>query len=489
MPLLGYAELVTRLSLQVRKPEREACISSAVNRRVDTETQILFPPGVAVEDTLLGHLEFALRHEGVNLEVIEALYEVLPVEDLLVRLRSSSHGAHIRRAAFLWEWLGRPALEVPPLESGGYVDLFPKDEYVVAASPVRHPKFRVRDNAPGTADFCPVVRKSELPDGPGLEHLLAQAKNTLESLGDPELHRRAISYLYLSETRGSYAIEKESPTDKQERYLRLLQQAGAQDRVDEAWLVALQNATVKDVYSREASYRTRQNFLENTAGRITFLPPPPEELRRAMCGWEAFINNHDRCPHLLVKAACAAFGFVYLHPFMDGNGRLHRFLIHQVLAQSGPLFQGTALPISAVIEKHIPEYLAVLKAFSVPVTELWTYERGDGTPRILRSPGSRPYRFFNAARELHFLHRMLRLTVEEEIPRQIAWLLSFDQAWEILNRELDLPQKDLRSLIRMVNSEGRLSGHRRKQFAHLPEDVLDRIESVTREAWEAQHKN
>jgi Fic family protein len=35
----------------------------------------------------------------------------------------------------------------------------------------------------------------------------------------------------------------------------------------------------------------------------------------------------------LVAAAAVAFGFVYIHPFEDGNGRLHRWLIHHVRAR------------------------------------------------------------------------------------------------------------------------------------------------------------
>ncbi|WP_436245878.1 Fic family protein [Mesorhizobium amorphae] len=34
----------------------------------------------------------------------------------------------------------------------------------------------------------------------------------------------------------------------------------------------------------------------------------------------------------VVAAAIFAFGFVYIHPFEDGNGRIHRYLIHHVLA-------------------------------------------------------------------------------------------------------------------------------------------------------------
>jgi Fic family protein len=35
----------------------------------------------------------------------------------------------------------------------------------------------------------------------------------------------------------------------------------------------------------------------------------------------------------VLQAAATALGFVYIHPFQDGNGRLHRCLIHHVLAE------------------------------------------------------------------------------------------------------------------------------------------------------------
>jgi hypothetical protein len=61
---------------------------------VDSADRVLFPRGVAIEDTLVGRLEFALRHEGVNLEVIDALFEQLSPQDLLARLNAAPNGAH-----------------------------------------------------------------------------------------------------------------------------------------------------------------------------------------------------------------------------------------------------------------------------------------------------------------------------------------------------------------------------------------------------------
>jgi len=478
MTSIGYARLVTQFGLSVRPLRRPATVSRAVNRRVVADDRVLFPVGVAIEDTPLGHLEFALRHEGVNLEVIEAAFAHIPPANLVERLRATPNGEPIRRTCFLWEWLTGEALDVGVTPAGRYIDLFSAEEYVTAANPTRAPKYRVVDNALGTADFCPIVRRDALPTGPTLHALLAEARHAVEAVQGADLYDRAVQYLYLSETRGSFSIERETPSaDKQARFVELLRHAGEVSTVDEDWLAGLQNVIVRDAYSREASYRSRQNWLEDATGRVTFFPPPPDELRRAMQGWEAFVNDTTRCPDLLVKAACAAFGLVYLHPFMDGNGRLHRFMIHHILASA--LGQGLLIPVSAVILKHIPDYHAVLAGFSGPVTALWDYRRGDIEPSIIDSPGGRPYRFFEADREVRFLHDMILLAVREEIPNELAWLKGYDEAFARLDSELDLPRKDLSALIRMAQSQGgKLSVNRRRQYAHLPDAVLDRIEEV-----------
>lgn len=485
---IGYAHLIDILKLNVLPLAKPAFANTSVNRRVDSDTRILFPSGVSIENTLVGHLEFALRHEGVNLEVVDAAFEHLPPGDLIAGLRATPTGEHIRRACFLWEWLTGNELNAGVAVKGGYVDLFPEDVYYTAAQPTRAQNFRVRNNALGTPDFCPIVRRAAIPQDPPLPELLQEAQRTLDAVEDPELYRRALAYMYLSETRGSYAIESETPSsDKQERFVQILKRAGEPGNVTEEWLVKLQNVIVRDVYSQETSYRTKQNWLEDSSGHISFIPTPIEDLSRVMHGWEAFINNEERCTEVLVKAACAAFGFVYLHPFLDGNGRLHRFLIQHVLARSALMGPEIVIPVSSVIEQHIPAYHAVLTAFSRPVTALWNYHRGDVAPIIQRTPGSRSYRFFDADREVTFLHSMIKQAVQEEIPRELAWLQGYDLAFSRLNNELDLPQKDLSALIRMIQSnKGTLSANRRKQYHYLPEKVLKRIEEVVRQSFETR---
>jgi hypothetical protein len=485
MTAIGYEHLIRRFSLDVRPLQMPAVASPSVNRRVNAPNQILFPKSVAIEDSPVGHLEFALRHEGVNLEVIDAAFEHIAAHELVAALESAPNRATIRRACFLWEWLTGQSLSFTSVVNSGYVDLFPEDVYVTATKATNNQKFRVRDNSLGNADFCPIVRRAALHELPSLAEMMESAKRTLETLTDPILYQRAVDYLYLSETRSSYAIERETPSSvKQERFVQLLRRVGEATTVSEEWLVSLQNAIVRDVYSQEASYRVIQNWLEDSAGRVTFFPPAPQDLRRAMSGWEAFVNDATRCEHAVVKAACAAFGFVYLHPFLDGNGRLHRFLIQHVLAPSSPLPGGALVPVSAVILKSIPEYLSVLSGFSRPVTQLWRYQRADITPVVVHSPGSRAYRFIDATAEVAFLHQTIRRAVEDEMPQELAWLSGYDRAYRQLDAELDLPAKDLSALIRMIQSnKGSLSENRRKQYIHLPKQTLDRIEQVVREAF------
>jgi hypothetical protein len=493
---IGYQYLIESLSLEskVRRLEVPAFLNGSVNQKLRGRNGFWYPRKTAVEQTLVGHVEFALRNEGVNLEVLDAVFEHLPQAELVRRLSESPNSAFVRRACFFWEWLTGRELAVEKSPAGAYVDALPEADYFTADSAyaIRHPKFRVRNNLPGTSAFCPLVRRSALTGGPSLDELLDEATQTLEQVTDASLYERAVHYLYLSETRSSYGIEKEKPSgNKGERFVELLARAGEEERITEEWLVDLQNIIVRDVYAQEASYRTKQNWLEDGTGRITFFPPPPQSLPHVMEGWEAFINEHSdpgsyRCPNVLVRAACAAFGFVYLHPFLDGNGRIHRFLIHHVINGARRLKGGAIVPVSAVFLRGADKYLEVLNGFSRPTMRLWRYAPGEDAPHVTASPGGRPYRFFDATREVRFLHAMLIEAVRTELPRELHWLSGFDAAFEQLNDELNIPRSDLSALIRMVQSNnGKLSSNKRKAYKHLPDEIIARIEYVVCESFAA----
>jgi Fic family protein len=58
----------------------------------------------------------------------------------------------------------------------------------------------------------------------------------------------------------------------------------------------------------------------------------------------------------VLQAAATAFGFVYIHPLQDGNGRLLRCLIHHVLAETKFTPQGLVFPVSSFMLDRIEAY-------------------------------------------------------------------------------------------------------------------------------------
>lgn len=61
---------------------------------------------------------------------------------------------------------------------------------------------------------------------------------------------------------------------------------------------------------------------------VHYVAPPFAQAPHILDGLSTF-EAVTRGAEPLVRAAVIAFGFVYIHPMRDGNGRLHRFLIKQ----------------------------------------------------------------------------------------------------------------------------------------------------------------
>ena len=78
------------------------------------------------------------------------------------------------------------------------------------------------------------------------------------------------------------------------------------------------------------------------------VPPRPDDVPALMEGLQAFIEESADLNPVIV-AAVAAFGFVFIHPFEDGNGRTHRFMLHYFLSTRGVTPENFIFPVSATI--------------------------------------------------------------------------------------------------------------------------------------------
>ncbi len=75
------------------------------------------------------------------------------------------------------------------------------------------------------------------------------------------------------------------------------------------------------------NYKTRDNHIVNSQGKVVFEPPSYNETSRYMKELISYMNNPIDSINPLVKAAIIHSQFESIHPFEDGNGRVGRLLI------------------------------------------------------------------------------------------------------------------------------------------------------------------
>src|SRR5690606_1375373 len=112
----GYQWLIERYRLRAMPLTVSCRIESSIRGRTERDLGagrlFLFEPGYEPEASLSGQLQFALRYEGVNLQVLALLFEQAGERELNEWLTGTPASSYARRACFLYEWLTGRALPV-----------------------------------------------------------------------------------------------------------------------------------------------------------------------------------------------------------------------------------------------------------------------------------------------------------------------------------------------------------------------------------------
>lgn len=482
----GYAYLADKSNLRCLSLTTKAEMRAGVNKLIRLPGQLLVPPRmVPSADDVLGHLTFAVKHEGINLELLAQLLPSMDVAVLQRAVDKTPSSAVIRKLAWLWEEFTRRRLRYDKA-IGRYTELFDPAVYFTGEKRMI-PRWRVVYNGLGPLTYCPTVRRTGKLDEAAVLVTFESLKEQLSAL-PPLLRQRAAEWAYLSESRSSFEIEQEAPSgSKSERFMALLKGVEKFQTLNEEMLCHIQNLAVSSACVQASGWRTEQTWLAQagTAGVrcVTYVPPAPEWLDDLLAGFLGVVNAPEGSLNPLIAAGVVSFGFVFLHPFMDGNGRLSRFLIHQQLFRGDVLTQNTVLPVSAMMLEHEYEYLQALAAFSAPCRELWDVMQVGEAEYDFRFKGSlASYRYWDATAQCEFLFDMIREAVETYLPGEIRFLERYDRITRNLNERFDVVQKDMDVLVAAGISSGRVSANLRKKYRYkVPDGFFDALEAALQE--------
>jgi hypothetical protein len=485
----GWAALAQSLALRgpVRRPSCVAGQHVGGSHRQEGAWTVFdrrYWPGASFAD----HLTFALRHEDLDLLILKGVFAAAPRAKVEAFVRAAPTGIPARRAWYLYEILTGRTLDVDDAPSAAAIDLLDPEAYFTS-KPRLSRRHRVRDNLLGTGRFCPTIRRTQtLKEFLALD-LAAKARETVGRTG-PHLVARAASFMLLADSRASFEIEgQRPPRNRLERWGRAVLEAG-KNRLTLDEIIRLQRVLIEDTRFVHAGLRPDGVFL-GERGRFgdplpEFIGARPDNLADLMAGLvEANDRMRDDGVDPVLKAAATAFGFVYVHPFQDGNGRVHRCLIHHVLAERKFTPPGMVFPVSSVMLDRIDDYRAILQAHSSPLMPFIEWRpTPDRNVEVLNETADL-YRYFDSTGEAEFLYACVRRTVEQDLPREIDYLRRHDDAIRRIMDAVEMPDRVAENLVVFIRqNEGTLSKKRRQgEFKKLRAAEVTLIEGIVNDAF------
>ncbi len=458
----GYAALIQHYGLRTPLPPRLAALARRHHPGSTTDWLMLTPRHRPVPD-LAGHLAFAFKWEGLNFGVLAALFKNVSDREITNIILATPTGAFARRLWFLYEWLTSRTLDVPDPGKVRAVPVLDQDLQYGLETALPSSRHKVLDNLPGTPRFCPLVRRSAALRVAGAGRYGERAREVIGH-ARADLVARAAAFLLVKDSKSSFAIEGERASGgRATRWAQAIAQAGSRPLSLED-LERLQKVVIGDARFLHLGLRLSGGFV-GTHDRDTREPVPdhisaqPRDLADLVTGICEFDERAaPRGLDPVIAAASVGFGFVYTHPFEDGNGRLHRWLFHHVLARARYNPPGVVFPISSAIERRIEAYKTILESYSSQVLPLVDWRpTPDGNVEVLNDTADY-YRYFDATAHAEFLYGCVALTVEQDLPEEVAFLEAHDRFSLMVQQVVDMPARKV-ELLRgfLAQNLGRLS--------------------------------
>ncbi|MDR1275433.1 MAG: Fic family protein [Candidatus Accumulibacter sp.] len=501
---IGYRRLADRYGVSAVQAFRT---DSAIAKKRASEYENgyvheYYLPESRPADTLAGHLGFALKHEGVHLEFLSRLFEAIPAAELETWVAAEPTGRYARRAGFFYETLTGRRLNFPGVRAGNYVTAIDGDAYLTAPHPLKDTRWRVRDNLPGSRRYCPtVLRTDRVRDAEAYDCARRLAELELE-FGADILQRGAV-WLSVKESRASFAIEREDRhADRVQRFAAAIERYCGRfdDPLSESALSELQARILGPKATRLGLRRSPVFVGEADAMTevVHYIAPHWDDAPSLLSGLRDCARRTVGGSSL-ARAAFLSFGFVYIHPMSDGNGRISRFLVNDVLRRDGAVPEPFIVPVSASITRSASRrraYDRALERFSRPFmhkyADAWSFGPeqvgDDGVHFNFRfdayQDALHAWRYPDMTDHVEYLAEIVRVTLEEEMRDEAAYLRDHRLARERVKRVIECPDGEIDRIIRSVRENGgKISNKLRKETPALAdervaEEVVAAIRSV-----------
>ncbi|NQU64631.1 MAG: Fic family protein [SAR324 cluster bacterium] len=489
---VGYSELIRRYSLNAVPHWVDSNIIQKGGRKTVLDEWLkateFYPRGYWPGEGLGDQLTFALKYEGINLEILALLFQKVDEREIEHFIKQTATRIYSRKIWFLYEFLTGRMLNLEPTRTSNYANLLDGKAYYTA-KPVPEKRQKINNNLLGNRSFCPVIRRTGRLEAFEFARLDRQSLDLIKDYPE-ELMQRALTYLYTKETKSSFAIEKATPDQRRSaRFVELLKLANERDFFNKASLFELQQAIVDERFAN-SEYRLDQNYVGQTVSIgneiIHFVAPKPEDLDDLM---EGMFIAHERMTNSglnpVLIASVIAFGFVFMHPFDDGNGRIHRFLIHNVLARAGYTPEGVIFPISAVMLRKTRDYDRTLELFSKPLMPLVDFKLGDDGQMTVVNETALHYRYVDMTEIAESLFRFIQETLETELVQELEFIRHYDQAKRSLADVVEMPDRLIDLFIRFcLENACKMSKTKRKRFFNkLNDKEITKMEASVQEAF------
>lgn len=478
----GYAFIINTYKLPVPLPESILIFTNEKHFSDSNHSKRILlnkKPSIHLHE----NLTLALTYEGINLLVLKKLFEVLTLDTLIRTISTNKKGSLSRKLWFLYEWLMQKKLPIEDLPSNSALPLVDASLQFCINGGEESKRHGIINNLPGTPQFCPLIRKTPFLLSCITSNMSDQKSAIFKDVSKKILERSS-SYLLLKDTVASFTIEGEHGKDKRaQKWAEIIGQAGEHVlSLDE--FERLQKTVIENDRFITMGYRSQNGYIGSREPN-TFKPIPDhfsakhEDVRSLLKGLLICYKKmlfHNINPVLI--ASVIAFGFVFIHPFEDGNGRIHRYLIHHIFAKTGFAKHNVVFPISASMLTHIDEYRYVLEAYSRPLLQFIKWNETDIHNVNILNETADYYRYFDATAQAEFLYKCVKDTITHIIPDEINYLTRYEAFKNYIQKMYNMPEQMIRLLVIFLEqNNGKLSKRAlKKEFSELKANEVEDIE-------------